>query len=1075
MRFSSFFAAFCFVLATNPWVGAQVTLFQETFDNCILPPTWQVNITGNQTPTWSVTATSTNDDAVGQSMNGSCFLLIDDDAEGDNTPAYVIDFVSPPFDCSQHSTIELSMDVHFRDWAEGDESFQILLDNGTTTTVLTSSNGESTGDELWEVANLKFDLSFFSQSPNTRIIIRYDDAGDFNWWAGVDNIKVVGAGTATNIIAESFNACAQPANWQTEIVTGVNNWTFGTATQGNQTMNGSCFAFFDDDALGESAPFSTVRLATPWFDGSEYSDYALTFDLIHRYHKEVFTVQVEHGDGTKYTLQSWSDHVGGPNFDEFVAQSFDISPYRNQQMRVVFQYSDANDWGWWSGIDNVKISGSGTANDLCATAAPLTTAADCLSGSNQNSVFDGPLPACSDKVAGSLWYKWQADFTGLAAFSSKAQFNDVVNVFSGTCANLQNIVCNDYDEHGFIGETTKFQVQSGMTYLIRVSGQEAAFGKPRGPLCVSVNNTTAPPAAPANDNCAQAAGLTIGADCATGTNVGSNISTPQPTQNELARADVWYHFTAPALAAGEYLEIVSNANFSDIITLYSGACANLTEVAANHKGSQLKASGLTVGQTYRVQIAGTFATVEGGVCPQIIKKTETAPSNDVCATAASIPLGGTCQSGNNFNATFSGLTPPCVPYASRDVWFSFVAPATGAIQFNTGADFEHVAAIWGGACGSLEALKCFDNPLRCQGYVSVGDLAPGQTYYLQICSRLGAGGESAGEYCVKLLNYNTPPDIVPLEMQVTPYCIGLDQSKLLVSATGGTPPLTYTGNLPDVALPGNTLFLTIVTDANGCETSVTGTTPECTAACFVNASITATTPICNGGATGALTANISTGNAPYQYNWSNGGTTQTISGLTAGAYSVTVTDANGCTGTVIFQLNAGNPIQVTSSFVPPSTATSNNGSIAIIGSGAYSYSWTFSGDPNQIFEDGPVIFNLAPGTYTVTVTDIVSGCTATATYVLTPVSTTDFADNWGMTLTPNPASELSLLTLKLPDPAELQIALMHTDGRTLRSWTTGAVNDYQHSIPVHDLPAGMYLLRVQSESGIGTRSLVVIR
>lgn len=57
-----------------------------------------------------------------------------------------------------------------------------------------------------------------------------------------------------------------------------------------------------------------------------------------------------------------------------------------------------------------------------------------------------------------------------------------------------------------------------------------------------------------------------------------------------------------------------------------------------------------------------------------------------------------------------------------------------------------------------------------------------------------------------------------------------------------------------------------------------------------------TNPTTQGGATGSASANASGGQSPYGYVWSNGGAGQTISGLAAGTYSVTATDANGCKG-----------------------------------------------------------------------------------------------------------------------------------------------------------------------------------
>lgn len=73
--------------------------------------------------------------------------------------------------------------------------------------------------------------------------------------------------------------------------------------------------------------------------------------------------------------------------------------------------------------------------------------------------------------------------------------------------------------------------------------------------------------------------------------------------------------------------------------------------------------------------------------------------------------------------------------------------------------------------------------------------------------------------------------------------------------------------------------------------TITTTNPCPTITVSVN-----TSPTTQGGATGSGSANASGGQSPYNYAWSNGGFGQSISGLVAGTYSVTATDANGCRG-----------------------------------------------------------------------------------------------------------------------------------------------------------------------------------
>ncbi|MFM7154671.1 MAG: hypothetical protein ACKOZV_11170, partial [Bacteroidota bacterium] len=198
-------------------MNAQEVIFSENFDSgCSLPPGWSVQIAGNQNAVWYVDDGLRNNDQNGLSMNGSCFLVIDDDAVGNNTPSYSCDVMTAPFDISQYPTISLSADVHYRDHGPSNESFQILLSDENGEHLLrTFAQGNSTGDSLFEFVTAKFDLSFISASANARLVFRYSDGGGFAWWAAIDNIKVTGGGTGVNVLKENFNDCAKPAGWET--------------------------------------------------------------------------------------------------------------------------------------------------------------------------------------------------------------------------------------------------------------------------------------------------------------------------------------------------------------------------------------------------------------------------------------------------------------------------------------------------------------------------------------------------------------------------------------------------------------------------------------------------------------------------------------------------------------------------------------------------------------------------------------------------------------------------------------------------------------------------------------------
>lgn len=144
----------------------------------------------------------------------------------------------------------------------------------------------------------------------------------------------------------------------------------------------------------------------------------------------------------------------------------------------------------------------------------------------------------------------------------------------------------------------------------------------------------------------------------------------------------------------------------------------------------------------------------------------------------------------------------------------------------------------------------------------------------------------------------------------------------------------------------------------------------------VTATVNVVDVSCFGGNNGSLTANVIGGVTPYTYAWSGGGNNATKSGVTAGTYTVTVTDAVGATTTA--QAQVEQPTEALSgSILVNQHETCNgcaNGNItasATGGSPAYSYNWG-GGNENATRS------NLVAGSYTVTITDE-AGCTATAT------------------------------------------------------------------------------------------------
>ena len=166
------------------------------------------------------------------------------------------------------------------------------------------------------------------------------------------------------------------------------------------------------------------------------------------------------------------------------------------------------------------------------------------------------------------------------------------------------------------------------------------------------------------------------------------------------------------------------------------------------------------------------------------------------------------------------------------------------------------------------------------------------------------------------------------------------------------------------------------------EQSVTITEP----ASALNLSATATDETGPGLSNGTATANA-TGGTPgvtpapeYTYLWSNGQTTETISGLSPGSYTVTATDANGCTATNSVTVNPGSCQNLainTSASDVSCNGFSDGGVTSVVtgGVGPFTFSWSNGATTQDIT-------NVPAGTYTVTVTDAFTSCTAPSTIVV---------------------------------------------------------------------------------------------
>ena len=203
-------------------------------------------------------------------------------------------------------------------------------------------------------------------------------------------------------------------------------------------------------------------------------------------------------------------------------------------------------------------------------------------------------------------------------------------------------------------------------------------------------------------------------------------------------------------------------------------------------------------------------------------------------------------------------------------------------------------------------------------------------------------------------------------------CHGAADGTATVSPSGGTPGYTFQwsggqGTSTINGLSGG-LFFVLVSDNNGCKES--GSVQINEPAPLEDSSVV-TGVACFSDSNGTITNSISGGTFPYSYSWSNGATTQNLSGLAGGQYCLTVTDANACSLTACYTIV--NPAEIVTGLVIKNVLcygdTSGGGINLVVAGGTPGYTYLWQNDSTLVTYTTQNLTNVSAGTYIITVTD----------------------------------------------------------------------------------------------------------
>jgi gliding motility-associated-like protein len=653
-------------------------------------------------------------------------------------------------------------------------------------------------------------------------------------------------------------------------------------------------------------------------------------------------------------------------------------------------------------------------------------------------------------------------YGGVAPYSYIWSNGSTAQNLSGVPAGTYTVTITDANGCTESDSQTLTQPALSLSSVATVTGDVLCFGGNDGSANVVANGGTAPYTYLWSNSAVTQAltGVSVGTYTVTVTDANGCTQTTSTIINEpSAPLNIGSAIGSDALCFG-------TPNGSIVITV-SGGTTPYSYSWSNGQTTQ-DVLGIPSG-TYTVTVT------DGNGCNT---STPISISQPAAAINASTTVTGTvsCFSGNNgaIDLTVTGGTTPysylwSTGANTEDVSGLSAGTYTVTVTDVNGCTYS-ISEVISQPVGALSTNINISPPVSCfggsNGIVDItvsGGTAPYNYVWSTGATTQDITGMPAGVYTITITDQNgcnailsttiTQPPTPLLGTAITAQdvlCTNGNTGSVDLTVTGGTPPYTYVWNNGFVSedlsnMQAGTYNVTI-TDVNGCVTNASATINEPAASLF-SAAILNQAVSCNGGGDGSINLIVSGGTVPYSYSWSNGITTQNISGLAANLYTVTVTDANGCISTDTLTITQPvAPVSIASTTVQNVNCFGDNtGSINLNvtgGTSPYSYLWS-NGSTTQN------INSITSGTYTVTVTDA-NGCITSSTSLISqpalPLSSTAFAD-------PN-------VYCYGDSTGSANLTISGGTGPYTFLWNTGATTE-----DIFNIPAGSYTVVITDANG----------
>ena len=408
-------------------------------------------------------------------------------------------------------------------------------------------------------------------------------------------------------------------------------------------------------------------------------------------------------------------------------------------------------------------------------------------------------------------------------------------------------------------------------------------------------------------------------------------------------------------------------------------------------------------------------------------------------------------------------------------YFVTVTDAAGCVTVSEQIVIEEAPIIVLGVAGTANVL-CKGDSTGAIVMALSGGLPPFDFVWSNGASTLQTDSLPAGTYTLTATDFLgcvTTSAVISITQPANGLQIVLDEilhdkcgdggGAIFLEVPGGTPPVTYqwSNNEQTASITGLSAgqYQLTATDQTGC-VKVSPVYEIQALAPAIQIFGTVGDVLCHGGNTGTISIAASGGTPAYNYFWNNAQSGPNLSGLAAGNYTLTLTDAAGCFKFSSFTV--GEPPVLSATWSADSSAGGWTLTLDVSGGiGPYDIQWSASTGG----QTGPVASGLDPGYYSVSVTDA-NGCLLALEIPVGTVGTEQPDAISSLQLSPNPASGWTTLTVQLERPMAMGVAVFNHLGQVIMTQETKA-GETRHALTIETgtLPDGAYWISVVAENG----------